>query len=103
MTPPAWGAWFAVKALWESSLRMKSVEPRQLADYLTRDTTQFDGHKGRPLSFRPWDHQLRQLVYARVGKKLIDIPQNPAADASSRDVLDALGQTAASTTCRFPR
>ena len=39
MTPLAWTTWFAVKALWESALRMKSAEPGVLAEFLTRDTT----------------------------------------------------------------
>ena len=101
MTSASWAAWFAVKALWESSLRMKSTEPHQLADYLTRETTQFDGHKGRPLSFRSWDHQLRQFLYARVGGKLVDVPQSATPEITSRDFLDKLGTTASATTCRF--
>jgi ABC-type branched-subunit amino acid transport system substrate-binding protein len=99
MTPSAWTAWFAVKVLWESSLRMKSADPRQLLDYLTRDTTQFDGHKGRPLSFRSWDHQLRQFVYTRVDGKPVDIPQSARPDATSHEVLDQLGTSASVSTC----
>lgn len=101
MTSASWAAWFAVKALWESTLRMKSAEPRKLADYLTRDTTQFDGHKGRPLSFRSWDHQLRQFLYARVGGKLVDVPASATPETTSRDFLDKLGTTASATTCHF--
>lgn len=101
MNSASWASWFAVKALWESSLRMKSASGRQLAEYLTRDTTQFDGHKGRPLSFRRWDHQLRQFVYGRVGGKPIDIPQSASPQATSREFLDRLGVNASATTCRF--
>jgi len=102
MNSAAWGAWFAVKALWESSLRMKSADPRQLAEYLRRETTQFDGHKGRPLSFRPWDHQLRQFLYARVGGKLVDVPQSATPETTSREFLDKLGVSRANSSCRFP-
>jgi hypothetical protein len=56
MTSGAWSAWFAVKAIWESALRLKSADAQSIAQHLVRDTTQFDGHKGTPLSFRPWDH-----------------------------------------------
>jgi ABC transporter substrate binding protein (PQQ-dependent alcohol dehydrogenase system) len=100
MTAQAWTSWFAVKALWEASLRMKSSEPSTLAAYLVRDTTQFDGHKGRPLSFRAWDRQLRQFVYARVQGKLIDVPQQAPADIRSRAFLDRLGTSAAESKCR---
>lgn len=101
MTSSSWAAWFAVKALWESSLRMKSAEPRKLAEYLSRDATQFDGHKGRPLSFRPWDHQLRQFLYARVGGKLLDVPQSATPETTSREFLDKLGVTQRNSSCRL--
>jgi hypothetical protein len=101
MTPASWAAWFAVKALWESSLRTKSAEPRRIADYLVRDATQFDGHKGRPLSFRSWDHQLRQFVYARIDGKLVEVPQGARPQTTSRDLLDKLGVSASASPCRF--
>jgi hypothetical protein len=101
MNGAAWGAWFAVKALWESSLRMKSADPRHLAEYLRRETTQFDGHKGRPLSFRAWDHQLRQFLYARVGGKLVDVPQSATPETTSREFLDKLGISQANSSCRL--
>jgi hypothetical protein len=100
MTPQAWAAWFSVKAPWESVLRMKSAKPAVIAEYLVRDTTQFDGHKGRPLSFRPWDRQLRQFLYARVGGKFVDVPQNAPQNINSRTFLDRLGTSAAETECR---
>jgi hypothetical protein len=101
MTPAAWGAWFAVKALWESALRVEDATPAVLAAYLVRDATQFDGHKGKPLSFRSWDHQLRQFLYARVGKTLVDVPEDPRGAPSARIVLDRLGASASSTSCRL--
>jgi len=80
MAPTAWTAWFAVKVLWESALRMKSADPGKIADYLTRDTTRFDGHKGQPLSFRISDHQLRQPLYARTAAGVVEAASMSAAD-----------------------
>jgi len=96
MTSAAWTAWFAVKGLWESSLRAKSANATALRNYLERDSTQFDGHKGSPLSFRSWDHQLRQPLYvfeptpngaARVVAELPIAGENE----SFRAALDRLG------------
>ena len=92
MTPTAWTAWFAVKVLWESALRMKSADPDKIADYLTRDTTRFDGHKGQPLSFRISDHQLRQPVYAHTAAGWVEAP--PTSSAA--------GESASPTACRMP-
>lgn len=103
MTTNAWTSWFAVKVLWESSLRAKSVEPRALAAYLARETTQFDGHKGRPLSFRPWDHQLRQPVYVRAASGLVEEPAANDEAESSRESLDRIGVTKETSTCALPK
>ena len=74
MAPTAWTAWFAVKVLWESALRMKSADATQIANYVMRETTRFDGHKGQPLSFRASDHQLRQPLDARTATGLVEVP-----------------------------
>lgn len=106
MTEPAWGAWFAIKVLWESALRARSGAPDAIAEFLSRDPAQFDGYKGRPLSFRSWDHQLRQPVYvmtrAAAGMKLAaEEPVAGSADESSRGLLDRLGVRAAQSICHF--
>jgi hypothetical protein len=98
MTPNAWSAWMAVKILWEASLRAKSAEPRVLAQYLTRETTQFDGHKGRPLSFRAWDRQLRQPLYVKKGDRVVELPTDDGG--SPRESLDRLGTSVAESSCK---
>ena len=107
MTAEAWLGWIAIKILWESSLRARSTDSRMLMQYMSRDDTRFDGHKGRPLSFRPWDHQLRQPLYvvsratngpARV---IAEMPPTGSAEESSREELDRLGTTAARSACRM--
>jgi ABC-type branched-subunit amino acid transport system substrate-binding protein len=103
MTADAWAAWLAVKILWESALRQRSGDVPALATFLERDSTQFDGHKGQPLSFRPWDHQLRQPVYLiAAGHGVKELPEG-SPESSVRDVLDRLGASSTSTTCRFAR
>ncbi len=101
MTADAWCAWMAVKALWESALRAKSGDARRVGEYLSRETTQFDGHKGRPLSFRGWDHQMRQPLYVRRGTMIVEVPSPASPDESSRDLLDHLGTRAAQSACRL--
>ncbi len=101
MTADAWTNWFAVKTLWESTLRIHAADGHSLAAHLADDATQFDGHKGRPLSFRAWDHQLRQPVYVRVsaGRPLVEEPAQ-GADEDPRASLDHIGGDARSSTCR---
>jgi ABC-type branched-subunit amino acid transport system substrate-binding protein len=98
MDGSAWAGWAAVKIAAESALRARSTEPARLRAYLEAPTTQFDGHKGWPLSFRPLDHQLRQPLYMVVGRppatRLVDIPdlRGISAASSDRAAIDALDQ-----------
>ena len=63
MQPHAWAGWMAVKVVWEGVLRTRGVDGASLVAYLRHEGTRFDGHKGKPLSFRSWNHQLRQPLY----------------------------------------
>jgi ABC-type branched-subunit amino acid transport system substrate-binding protein len=103
MDSQGWVGWFAVKVLWESTLRARSAEPAALLRYLSSDAAQFDGHKGRPLSFRAWDHQLRQPLYvtAATGDP-VEVPRAaPGGDTPSRDLLDRLGTSRERSGCRL--
>ncbi|HSU13700.1 ABC transporter substrate-binding protein [Longimicrobium sp.] len=102
MDSQGWVGWFAVKMLWESTLRARSSAPDALMRYLSSDAAQFDGHKGRPLSFRAWDHQLRQPLYvvSPAAPDPVEVPRAaPGSDTPSRDVLDRLGTPRGRTEC----
>ncbi len=103
MDGAAWAGWMAVKALWEASLRARTTEAAGLREYLLREATQFDGHKGWPLSFRAWDHQLRQPLYlvADDGVRVVgEVPARGADEgATSRDLLDRFGAAASASAC----
>jgi ABC-type branched-subunit amino acid transport system substrate-binding protein len=81
MDGAAWAGWMAAKVASEAALRTRSSDPARLVAYLESVSTQFDGHKGWPLSFRRADHQLRQPLYVLVagssgGKpRLRDVPE----------------------------
>jgi len=102
MDSRGWVGWFAVKVLWESTLRARSAMPGALLAYLRSGATQFDGHKGRPLSFRAWDGQLRQPLYvvSPASPDPVEVPRAAPADSSSREVLDRLGTAEGRTECR---
>ncbi len=63
MDAAGWVGWLAPKILLESTERARSADPATLVSFLESERAGFDGHKGVPLSFRPWDHQLRQPLY----------------------------------------
>jgi ABC-type branched-subunit amino acid transport system substrate-binding protein len=78
----AWAGWAAVKFGAEAALRARSASPGQVLAYLESPATQFDGHKGWPLTFRLSDHQLRQPLY------IVAAPSAGTVKATVRDVPD---------------
>jgi ABC-type branched-subunit amino acid transport system substrate-binding protein len=74
MDPPAWAAYQAVKIAFEASIASGGSNTSDLAAYIGGDRGLFDVSKGIGVTFRPWDHQMRQSLY------LVKI--NPEASAS---------------------
>jgi ABC-type branched-subunit amino acid transport system substrate-binding protein len=106
-----WAGWFAVKVAWEAVNRASTTRGSELVRFLESQRAAFDGHKGRPLSFRPWDHQLRQPVYlvkpaAGPGggdwKVVAELPRAARGEAAaSQELLDRLGDGEAESRCRL--
>lgn len=111
----AWASWLAVKILAETVLRTGTTETSELVRFLEQGGTQFDGHKGKKLTFRPWDHQLRQPLYLVRAKRKVqnrwdviegvaELPLGrPDSRRTSKTFLDQLGDRQTETGCRFGR
>ncbi len=72
----SWSAWAALKLVGEGMLRAGTT-PQALLEYLESNPP-FDGHKGRPLTFRRWDHQLRQPMYLAQARKAAPGESSPS-------------------------
>lgn len=113
----AWSTYMAIKIVAEASAKTGTVDPKAIAAYLADPSHTFDLDKGVPLSFRAWNHQLRQPLYiAKLDPKATWGP-DPAAQAALASVaatvpsglgsggdvnklLDALGEGGRAATCR---
>jgi len=71
MTPVDYAAWLAVRALGEAATRGKTIEPQALRRALLDPQFTVAGFKGRQLSFRPWDGQMRQPIFLAAANGLI--------------------------------
>lgn len=60
--PTGWAAYHAIKILYETIVTINSNDPDAIVDYLESPEAVFDVLKGPGVSFRPWDHQLRQPI-----------------------------------------
>jgi ABC-type branched-subunit amino acid transport system substrate-binding protein len=106
MDGSAWAGWAAIKIASEAALRAGSTDASRIRAYLENATTQFDGHKGWPLSFRATDHQLRQPLYMIGGGSssapILDVPdlRSLSSASSDRAAVDALDQLSAGSSAR---
>ena len=68
MLPRDYAAWAAMRSIGEGALRSRSESHDKIAAYLRSSKFQLGGFKGRKLSFREWNGQMRQpvpLIWAR--------------------------------------
>jgi ABC-type branched-subunit amino acid transport system substrate-binding protein len=112
MDGPAWTSWVAVKIVWDAVTGAQTTDTNGVLRYLEAPATVFEGYQGIGLTFRPWDHQLRHPVMASRLKSLSSdltalaemygqFPNVLAPGREPNDVLDQLGDTAASSRCRW--
>jgi len=101
----SWAAWAAVKFVGEAIVRTGTGDLARLLRFL-ESAPPFDGHKGRPLTFREWDHQLRQPMYlvaprkpeqGRDAWKAFEV----VAEVPARGDPDLIGEPKAESRCRF--
>ncbi|KIT16762.1 ABC transporter substrate-binding protein [Jannaschia aquimarina] len=62
MEPEDYGAWAAIRALGEAVTRTSAADPAALRAFLLSDEFELAGFKGRPMTFRAWNGQLRQPI-----------------------------------------
>lgn len=58
-----WAGWMAVHAVGEAAVQLKSRDPAAIKALLLSTKFEVGGFKGRSLSFRPWNGQLRQPIF----------------------------------------
>jgi len=95
-----YAAWVAVRALAEAVTRTGSVEPAALYAYLLDDQFEIAAFKGRSLTFRTWNGQLRQPV-PLVQPRAVVAQAPMTGFLHPRTELDTLGFDAPETQCSF--
>ncbi|EFO33674.1 conserved hypothetical protein [Roseibium sp. TrichSKD4] len=62
MRPKDFAAWAAVRAIGEAVTRTNTSDVKIVRDYMFSEKFELAGFKGRPLTFRSWNGQLRQPI-----------------------------------------
>lgn len=94
-----YAAYLAVRAIGEASVRTKSNQVQAIKDYMLSDAFALQGYKGKPLSFRTWDGQLRQPILLAAPRSMVSVaPLEGFLHPKSE--LDTLGYDQPESTCK---
>ncbi|MFO1185413.1 MAG: amino acid ABC transporter substrate-binding protein [Bauldia sp.] len=93
-------AWVAVRSLYITMFRLKSPEYEPVKAQMTSEQAHLDSLKGKPMTFRPWDGQLRQQILLHTPDAVIAQAPFPQFLHQTND-LDTLGVDKPETQCRF--
>jgi ABC transporter substrate binding protein (PQQ-dependent alcohol dehydrogenase system) len=101
MTGRDYSAWIAVRAVGEAVTRSGKSDVPDIRNYLLSDAFTIAGFKGEGLSFRRWDHQLRQPLLITGARSLVSMsPQE--GFLHPKFLTDTLGYDEPETKCKLP-
>ncbi|KQP92211.1 ABC transporter substrate-binding protein [Methylobacterium sp. Leaf117] len=100
MRPLDYQAWEAVRSVGEAATQKKTADPAVLAPYFAEPGFSLPAYKGVSLTYRPWDHQLRQPLIVVQPKALVSVAPEQGF-THQRTPLDTLGIDLPETTCKF--
>lgn len=112
MDSPAWAAYESVRILNQAVSFSGTLDAAKIIDYLENPQTTLDVHKGPGVSFRPWDHQLRQPLYLikvksdaerlpNLAAVVVELPKLAESSTDPVERLDQLGDLRDVSSCRF--
>lgn len=93
-----YAAWVAIRAIGEAVTRTGSADPAVLRAYMLSDAFQLDGFKGRALTFRGWNGQMRQPIAVANGRALVTLAPVEGF-LHQRNETDSLGLDAPESDC----
>lgn len=100
MTPQDFAAWLAVRSLGEAAARTGSVSQSKMIDYMLSEEFELAGYLGLPVSYRPWNHQMRQPILV-TGPRMVASVSPQEGYLHPHSLLDTLGADEGESACRF--
>ncbi|WP_460150754.1 ABC transporter substrate-binding protein [Pseudomonas sp. S3_A03] len=94
-------AWMAVRSVASAVSRLRQADPMAIRQLAISEQLPLDGFKGRKLSYRPWNGQLRQPIPIVQPRALVSTsPQDGFLHPTNE--MDSLGYDKPEVTCRYP-
>ncbi len=94
-----YAAYLAVRSLGEVITRTKKTDAQSIKQYLLSGRFKLQGYKGKPLSFRAWNGQLRQPILLAAPRSLVVAPPLEGFLHPSNE-LDTLGYDEPESQCQ---
>lgn len=100
MRPLDYQVWAAIRTVGEAATQKKTADPAVLVPYFADPSFGLPAYKGVSLSYRPWDHQLRQPIVVAQAKAMVTVAPEQGF-IHQRTPLDTLGVDLPETTCKL--
>ncbi|GAB6846008.1 ABC transporter substrate binding protein (PQQ-dependent alcohol dehydrogenase system) [Methylorubrum rhodinum] len=100
MKPLDYQAWAAIRTVGEAATQKKTTDIGVIRPYLTTPEFSLPAYKGVSLTYRPWDHQLRQPIIVVQPKAMVSVAPEQGF-IHQRTPLDTLGTDEPETTCKL--
>lgn len=98
MRPLDYDVWTAVRSVGEAATRKRSADPRELISYMLTPEFEIAAFKGRKLTYRAWNGQLRQPLLVTTDKLHVTVSPQPEFLHQFSE-LDTLGIDKPETKC----
>ncbi len=95
-----YASWLAVRAIGEAVTRTNSINLHEIKDYLLSEQFSLAGFKGVKLTFRKWNHQLRQPILLATPRSMVSVLPHKEF-LHPRTYLDTLGYDKPESNCTF--
>lgn len=94
-----YNVWMAVRSIGEAATRKRSIDPQVLIDYMRTPEFEIAAFKGRKLTYRQWNGQLRQPILLATDNLHVTVsPQKEFLHQFSE--LDTLGTDRTESACK---
>src|SRR6476646_6178145 len=95
-------SWLGGRALTDGIMRSGKTTPPEVKAFFLSDAFKLEGFKGQAMSFRTWDHQLRQPVILGGGSRVPVSTSPQEGFLHETNLTDTLGFDKPETKCKFP-
>ena len=94
-------AWLGFRSLADAAMKSGKTTPQELKEYLLSDEFKLEGFKGQAMSFRAWDHQMRQPIILGGGTRVPVSTSPQEGFLHPTNLTDTLGFDQPETKCKF--